>query len=203
MSAIPKSEWHKVGALYQSGKPMREVAKRYGVSIDAVVYILRKISIPRRSFAEANHLMYEAKPASFTFQPQQDKKLEMMGVMLYWAEGYKTEKASGIDFANSDPDMALVFLNFLRSRYTLDQHRLHFSLYHYSDQNQAELVNFWSKRLGVLPSQFKNHYVKKDPQTTRKKMSYGVLHIRYNDKKMLRDMLSLIQSYRKQYASVG
>lgn len=182
---------------------MRIVAEQYGVSIDAVVYVLRKISIPRRSFAEANHLMYEARPASFTFQPRQDKKLEMVGAMLYWAEGYKADTAFGLDFANSDPDMALIFLNFLRSRYILDQRRLHFSLYHYSDQNQAELVNFWSKKLDVLPSQFKNHYVKKDPQTTRKKMSYGVLHIRYNDKKMLRDMLSLIQSYKKQYASVG
>lgn len=203
MSAIPKTEWKNVGLQYQSGQPMRVVAKHYGVSIDAIVYVLRKTAVPRRSFAEANRLKFEAQQPSFSFRQKPSMELEMMGAMLYWAEGYKTEKASGIDFANSDPDMALIFLNFLRSRYTLDQHRLHFSLYHYSDQNQEVLVSFWSKRLGVLQSQFKNHYVKKDPQTTRKKMSYGVLHIRYNDKKMLRDVLSLIQSYRKQYASVG
>ena len=181
---------------------MRVVAKHYGVSIDAVVYVLRKIAVPRRSFTEASRIKFEAQQPSFSFRQKPSKELKMIGTMLYWAEGYKTEKASGVDFANSDPDMVLVFLNFLRSRYILDQHRLHFSLYHYSDQEQVHLIDFWSNKLGVPASQFKNHYIKKDPQINRRKMAYGVLHVRYNDKKMLRDLLNLIESYKSQYASV-
>lgn len=182
---------------------MRVVAKHYGVSIDAVVYVLRKTKIPRRSFTEANRLKFEAQLPSFSLQKRPSKVLEMMGVMLYWAEGYRADTAFGLDFANSDPDMVLVFLHFLRSRYVLDQKRLHFSLYHYSDQDQTALIEFWSQKLGVSAAQFKNHYIKKDPKSNRKKMLHGVLHIRYNDKKILRDMLNLIQSYKRHYASVG
>jgi hypothetical protein len=203
MSAIPKNEWGKVGDLYRSGQPMRLVANQYGVSIGAVVYVLRKSNIPRRSFAEANRLRFEVALPSFSLQLKPGKEFEMMGAMLYWAEGYKQPKAFGIDFANSDPDMALVFLKFLRSRYVLDQKRLHFSLYYYSDQDVSEIIRFWCKKLGVPASQFKNHYMKKDPQTNKRKMPYGVIHIRYNDKKLLRDVLNLIESYRVQYASVG
>jgi hypothetical protein len=196
VAAIPKNEWKNVGKLYQSGLPMRLVAQRYGVSIDSVVYILRKTAIPRRSFTEANRLKFEAKLPSFTINKDSNKELMAMGAMLYWAEGFKAASAYGIDFANSDPDMALVFMNFLRDRYTLDLKRLHFSLYHYSDQNQNEIIQFWCKKLLVSPEQFRNHYIRTDPQSGRRKMPHGVIHIRYNDKKLLRDMLNLIESYR-------
>ena len=119
--------------------------------------------------------------------------------MLYWAEGYKQPKAFGVDFANSDPDMAMLFLEFLRSRYILDQTRLHFSLYYYSDQKLNEIIRFWSKKLAVPAKQFKNHYMKQDPNTNGRKMSYGILHIRYNDKKLLRDLLSLIESHKQEF----
>lgn len=182
---------------------MRAVAEKYGVSIDAVVYVLRKNSTPRRSFSEANRLKYETKPASYTLKSNPNKTLELAGTMLYWAEGYKRETAFGIDFANSDPDMVLVFLKFLRSRYVLDASRLHFSLYYYSDQNLNETIRYWRKKLEVPAQQFKNHYRKEDPKKGGRKMPYGVLHIRYNDKKLLRDMLNLIESYKVLYASVG
>ena len=182
---------------------MRVVAEHYKVSIDAVTYVLRKSAIPRRSFIEANRISFESKLASFSLKSERDKELEIIGVMLYWAEGYKRETASGVDFTNSDPDMVLLFLKFMQSRYVLDENRLHFSLYYYSDQDLSEVIKFWCKKLKVSKSQFKNHYMKKDPQTNKRKMAYGVLHIRYNDKKMLRDILNLIESYKTQYASVG
>ena len=203
MASIPKKEWGKVGKLYQSGQPMRAVAEHYGVSIDAVTYVLSKFSVPGRSFSEANRLKFEAKPPSFTVRAQTNKELEIIGAMLYWAEGYKRETACGIDFANSDPDMALLFLQFLCARYILDKKRLYFSIYHYSDQNIEQLIALWCQKLGTIPKQFKNHYMRQDPKTNGRKLSYGVLHIRYNDKKLLRDVLNLIDSYKLQYASVG
>ena len=175
---------------------MRVVAKQYGVSIDAVTYVLRKTGVPRRSFTEANKIKFEAAPPSFTLRPKPDKELGIIGAMLYWAEGYKTDKASGIDFANSDPDMVLLFVTFLRNRYDLDQRKLHFSLFYYSDQALSKLVGFWSKKLDAPGSQFKTHYEHPDPKTGRRKMLYGVLHVRYFDKKLLRDVLNLIESYR-------
>jgi len=202
MSAIPKAKWGLVKKLYLSGLPMREVALRLNVSLDAVTYVLRRSSVPRRSLKEASRLTFEAKAPSFIIRKSRNvlrHEMELIGAMLYWAEGYKRETASGVDFANSDPDMAALFFCFLRSRYILDERRLYFSVYHYSDQNLAKITRFWSKKLGVSVSVFRHSYKRQDPKTQARKLPYGVLHIRYNDKKLLRDVLSLIESYKRKY----
>lgn len=125
--AVPHEKWWRVGKLYTSGLSMQEVAKQMGVSIDAITYVLRKTNVPRRSFLEANRLAFESKKPSFTIKKAYSRKgkdLELIGAMLYWAEGYKTNKATGVDFANSDPAMAACFMHFLRSRYVLDRKQI-------------------------------------------------------------------------------
>lgn len=202
MSAIAKKDWAKVGELYSSGLPMRAVAKELGVSIDAVTYVLRQLEMPRRDFRLASRLAYEAKTPTFSVRANSATRvseLDAIGAMLYWAEGYKRETASGIDFANSDPDMSKLFLTFLQERYLLDENRLHFSIYYYADQNFENILGFWSQKLERPMRQFKNHYRKSNPRLDTRKLPYGVLHVRYNDKKLLRDVLSLIESYRRKY----
>ena len=202
MSAIPKAKWGLVKKLYLSELPMREVALRLNVSLDAVTYAMRKSAVPRRSLKEASRLAFEAKTPSFAVRKSRNplrREMELIGAMLYWAEGYKRETASGVDFANSDPDMAALFFHFLMTRYILDTQRLYFSVYHYSDQDLAEIIKFWAKKLGVSASAFRHSYRKENPNLDSRKLPYGVLHIRYNDKKLLRDMLSLIESYKRKY----
>lgn len=46
---------------------------------------------------------------------------------------------------------------------------------------------------------FKNNYMKKDPNAHARKMMYGVLHIRYHDKKLLRDLLNLIELHKQKF----
>lgn len=199
-SALPKTRWHEIIELYQSGMPARTVAERLGISIDAVFYVMRKLQAPRRSFKDANRLAFEAKVPSFTVHTAKTlrgKDLELTGALLYWAEGYKTSKAAGIDFANSDPDMVLLFLQFLRSRYRLEASRLYCQLYYYADQDLRSITDFWSKKLDLPLLSFRYPYMKKDPRPNARKLPYGVLHIRYNDKKLLRDVLSLIHSYKR------
>ena len=181
---------------------MRAVAKHYGVSIDAVVYVLRKTATPRRSLSEASRLLFDSKPASFSLKSKGSKELETIGTMLYWAEGYKTDKASGIDFANSNSFMVKLFITFLRDRYELDEKRFRAFIYCYSNQDPLALILFWSKLLKVPTSQFSKPYIRKDYRKDGRKMKYGMIHIRYNDKKMLRDILDLIESYQSRYASV-
>lgn len=195
-SAIPKHHWDAVAKLYQSGLSMQKVADTYKVHIDAVSYILRKSKVPRRSFTEANKIAFESKQPSFSIRPVQTKEMNVIGAMLYWAEGYKTQKAPGIDFANSDPDMAYLFLRFLTTRYTLDRDRLYCQIYYYADQDISSLTTFWSRRLNLPLQAFRYPYKKQNPQLQAKKLQYGVVHIRYNDKKLLWDVLNLINSYR-------
>lgn len=199
LSAIPKAKWIEVGDLYLAGNSMRQVADTFNVPIDAVTYILRKMNVPRRSRTLGRVLRYESDPASYTLRSSEITELDKMGALLYWAEGYKRESSSGIDFANSDPDMALAFWKFMQGRYVLDQKRLYFSIYHYSDQDIQVLVRFWSEKLGVSSTQFKHHYQKSNPIKQARKLAYGVLHIRYTDKKILRDVRKLIECCKVRY----
>lgn len=195
--AVPKDEWADVATRYTSGLSMQEVADQYKVSIDAVTYILRKTGVPRRSFAEANRLKFESKKPSFIVRKRDSDKareMDVIGAMLYWAEGYKRETATGIDFANSDPDMALLFWRFLQNRYILDMKRLHFSVYYYEDQHLSPLIHFWAAKLNVPKSSFRHAYMKRGAKPNARKLPYGVLHIRCTDKKLLWDVLKLIES---------
>lgn len=201
-SAIPKKQWTNVGTIYKSGLPMRAVAERYNVAIGAVVYVLRQTNVPRRSFSVACGITFESKKPSFFVRKMRSirsMELNLIGAMLYWAEGYKTAKASGIDFANSDPNMAQLFMFFLKSRYTLDSKRLYCQIYYYADQDIEAITRYWSKKLSLPRTSFRYPYKKDNFKVGGKKLLYGVVHIRYNDKKLLRDVLNLIESYRRKY----
>jgi len=204
--AVPKEKWSEVAASYLSGLPMREVAQRFSVSIDAVVYVLRKTRTPRRSFSEASHITFANKKPSFSLRKgnsRSRREMELMGATLYWAEGYKTAKATGIDFANSDPDMAQLFLRFLRTRYVLDLSRLYCQIYYYTDQNIGAITAFWAQKLDMPQTAFRSPYAKQNPKPTAKKLPYGVVHIRYSDKKLLWDVLNLIKSCKVEFCVGG
>lgn len=205
-SAIPKSKWKTVGKLYMSGLSMRMVAERFGVSIDAVVYVLRKTGVRRRTTAETNRLLYEAQDPSFSVKKprsQKEKDLHLIGAMLYWAEGYKQPSALGIDFANSDPEMARLFMRFLRTRYVLDEERIRASVYCYANQDTKKIIQFWSTMLEIPKEKFIKPYIRKDHKKGVRQMPHGLVHIRYHDKKLLRDVLGLIESCRHKYCVGG
>lgn len=82
--------------------------------------------------------------------------------------------------------MILIFLRFLRDICGIDESKLRVYLYCYADQKIGRLISFWSKITGIPSSQFTKPYVRNDfnPQKSGK-MKYGLLHIRYGDKKLL------------------
>lgn len=202
MASIPKSDWPRVASLYGSGLSMRAVAVQLNVSINAVTYVLRKQKVARRSASETNRIAFNAKPPSFSVNPsssKSDQALHAIGAMLYWAEGHDTDKAQGVDFANCDPDTVKMFLAFLRTRYTLDENRLRIFLYCYANQDVSALINFWSITLHIPASQFTKPYVRADFRETGRRMPYGLVHVRYSDKKLLLDIRKLIESYVQLY----
>ncbi len=122
--------------------------------------------------------------------------------MLYWGEGYKGDDlnpAKQVDFANSDPEMILLFMNFLRSVYVLDEKRFRVYLYCYSNQNIPKIIKFWSKLAGIPRSQFTKPYVRSDYKVDGRVMKHGMVHIRYCDKKLLIDIMELIGEYKKEF----
>ena len=181
---------------YDKNLSMREIAEKLDISIDAVVYFMRKNKIPRRSLSETNALLFKNKKPSFQENNKLslfEEKLKITGLVLYWGEGYKTIKSSGVDFANSDPDMIYVFVKFLRKIYRVDEKRFRILLYCYADQNIKPLIDFWSKLTGISKRQFSKPYVRKDFRKDGRKMKYGMVHIRYADKKLFLSIMKSVE----------
>lgn len=206
MASIQKKQLPVVRKMYEVRKmSMQDIADELGVTIDAVTYFMRKHKIKRRSSSETNRHKFNRKPATFSIRNGLEKDLEkhrIIVAMLYWAEGYKTEKSGGIDFANSDVDMIKIFISSLRHVFCLDENRFRILLYCYSNQDVQKLISFWSDVVGVSKEQFTKPYIRNDYRRGGRKMKYGLIHIRYHDKKLLLEVKKLIESY-KQEICVG
>lgn len=191
---------------YQDCLSMKEIGIRLNVSLDAVCYFMRHNKLRRRSFAESNVVSFSKKKLSFSIPKRlsvKEEKLKMIGVVLYLCEGYKTQKSSGIDLANCDPEIIVAFVKFLRDIFHVDESRFRILLYCYSNQNQEKLISYWSKLTKIPKSQFSKPYVRTDFQIAKSsKMPYGLVHIRYSDKKLLEVMRGWITEFKKEFAPV-
>ncbi len=189
---------------YQEQYSQRVVAEKLGVSIDAVVYFMRKHNLKRRTLKEDSAVRFKNKPLSYCIKKNltaKEQALKIIGITLYWGEGYKTEKSNGIDLANSDVAMVLVFLQFLRKICHVNESRLRVLLYCYSNQNHKSLVNFWSKATKIPVKQFTKPYVRKDFNYAKMdRMPNGMVHIRYADKKLLAVIKGWIEECKIQHA---
>jgi hypothetical protein len=207
MAVLAKKDSKQLERLYvRDKKTMQEIARHFNVSLDAVVYAMRKHGIPRRTLKEASALCFKQKAPSFARINKQNAKTKMldaMGAMLYWAEGSKNPAGGMVDFANSDPMMVQLFLRYLRTLYVPDEKRFRIYLYCYSDQNVKKLITFWSSVTAISETQFTKPYVRKDFKLDGRKMLYGMIHVRYGDKKLLLDILSQIEKYKDRFCAGG
>ncbi|MBU1045954.1 hypothetical protein KJ616_02430 [Patescibacteria group bacterium] len=127
--------------------------------------------------------------------------------MLYWAEGAKPNAAKRswtVDLANSDPRMIMLFLRFLRTICRVDKKRLRVFLYCYANQNIDSLKQYWHNITHIPLSQFTKPYVRKDfIQEKTGKMPHGLIHIRYNDKKLILQISDWIREYLEENSIAG
>jgi len=198
-AALTVAQQKEAGKLYRSGLSARQVADHFKVSLDATYYALRHQSVERRSASETNRIRFEAKPLSYRIKEHltpAEERLKMAAIMLYWAEGYKVGKGT-VDFANSDPHMALIFRKFLSEICHIDETRVRGHLYCYEGQNVSELTKYWSKLLAIPKKQFIKPYIKEASQPTPcgERMLHGLVHIVYCDTKLLRQILKWIEEY--------
>lgn len=205
MATLSQSQLEKVKKLYYEKKySMKAVGEACGVSLDCTAYFMRKNDLKRRTLSEEQRLRFDNKKPSFSVRKNnsQTNELNALGAMLYWGEGYKGDDkhpAKMVDFTNSDPEMILLFLRFLRNSFILDTSKFRILLYCYSDQNVNKLINFWSNCTKIDKSLFIKPYIRKDFKIGVRKMKYGLIHIRYHDKKLLLELKKMIDSYKIKY----
>lgn len=171
---------------------MQEVGRKLGKSTWSIRSIMKRKNILRRPSNITKSIQYQKSPLSF--QPKfhlsnQEEKLKIAGLMLYWAEGSK-KNTKGIDFANSDPKMITLFIAFLRQIYTPNESRFRIYLYTHNKQNIKEQINYWSEITNIPTSQFTKPYIHRNQDPKHDKMPHGLIHIRYSDKRLLELIIS-------------
>jgi hypothetical protein len=181
---------------WAKGNNVGEIAKQLGVSVWSLYGFMDKNNIARRSYSEANFLVHKDKP-QFKVKTEltsAEEKLRIAGIMLYWAEG--TLKGSTVDFANSDPRMIKIFMKFLREICGVCEERLRLYLYAYPYMDMNEVKVFWQDVTKIPQNQFTKPYIGKgNSDINKRKLAHGLVHIRYNDKKLLEMIGGWIREY--------
>jgi len=189
---ISKNQEKLVKKYYCQGKMGPEIAEILNLSLKQIYSSLKRQNIPRKSLWEQNKIIFENKPLSFDFKEKmlkKEKELLIAAIMLYYGEGAKTGVT--VDFTNSDEQVIKLFLKFLRKICRVDEKKLRFYLYCFSDQNADKLISFLSSQLKVEPNQFTKPHVRSAFNRGKRVMKNGVIHVRYSDKKLLEKILSL------------
>jgi len=196
----------EVKRLYhKEGLSAKDIAKLFNRSSGGVYRFMKRNELYRRQAFETNGIKYNKQKPSFTIKKDLsfvDKKLKIAGIMLYWAEGYKNLskniRGGTIDLANSDTKMIKTFLKFLREICGINESRLRVQMYCYANQNVDLLKKYWSDNTDIPLSQFIKPYVKKDFKEDKiDKMKYGLIHIRYSDKKLFLKIKEWTEEYLK------
>lgn len=105
---------------YKEGLSTIEIAKKLQITPWIVQKFMVRNKLPRRTFSEANVERFKKQPITFLLKRNlspKERELKIAGTMLYWAEGSKSNpkiRMWTVDFANSDPLMIKLFLQFLR-----------------------------------------------------------------------------------------
>lgn len=187
--------------LYNKEKwSVPRIAGYFGVSPFRIYSSFRRAGVTRRAAAENNQLLFSAKEPSFHLKKNlsfQEKILKAIGIILYWCEGSKWDGELKVDFANSDVGLVKLFMRFLRKICGVNEEKLRGHLYCYSNQRPAALQKIWSKATGIPPKKFMKPYIRKDFKTSNSgKLSVGVFHVCYLDKKLLLQLKEWIEEYR-------
>lgn len=153
---------------------------------------LAKLAELERCRAEA-----EAWVASMT-----DRELTAFCIGLYAGEGNKTKSMVGL--ANTNPELLLAFLTWLRSEFQIDESRLRVVLYLHEELDLAAAVTFWSDLLGIPSSQFGKPYrAIADPTRRNSKHEYGCATVRYSCSLTIRRLLALVEAVTYRVANPG
>jgi len=115
-----------------------------------------------------------------------------IGLMLYWAEGDKANKAF-VALTNSNPNVLKYFVTWFRKYYKIDGNKLKCRLYIWEDLDEERAKDFWSKLLKISKNNFTKSYIqKKIPKIRKNKHEFGVCRVGYCSTKTLKLILKEI-----------
>lgn len=127
------------------------------------------------------------------------RELFLVGLMLYWAEGAKTQSIASV--TNSDPRIIKLFVIWLEQCLQVDRSQLRGEVHIYPDIDVDEAETYWSAISGIPRSQFYKAQVDQRSHksiTKRGKLKYGTLHVKVlgaGSTKLHRNILGWIEGF--------
>ena len=88
------------------------------------------------------------------------KELWLMGIMLYWKSGNKSDLKKGVHFSSSDPEMIKLFLKWLCKIGGVQSEEIKFEIFA-PKKSIEETVSKWSKITGFSEGCFKHSHTQK------------------------------------------
>lgn len=133
------------------------------------------------------------------------RELMLIGASLYWAEGYKNfnhkrKSYPYINFANSDPTMVVVFINFLEKVLKISKDKMRAIVYAYPATNKPEAIHYWQNITNIPKENFRLlQLVSKSSKGKRSKnlLPYGTLQLRSSGRKEFFKIQGLIDGIAK------
>jgi hypothetical protein len=108
--------------------------------------------------------------AKTSFQTSRNDPLFHAGIALYWAEGSKTDSMWSL--INTDVDLVLTMLSWLRNYTQVSSDDIYFRLYAHKPYAHENLEAWWQKRLEAGPEQFLKTVYKETKHLVKQKAGH-------------------------------
>lgn len=121
-----------------------------------------------------------------------NNRLFLIGISLYWAEGYKKgaygSKWKAVDFANSDSELVKIMVKFFRNICQVKNEKIKVQLIAHKNIDINKAVSYWSNLTNIPKAQFIKTCCSINKSSKNKRnvssLTHGTVHIRINDVKL-------------------
>lgn len=194
--------------LRNLGKSYSEIRKQVSVSKSTLSLWLRDIEFTPKQKAELKGRQksrYEGAKANQRKRIERTEKiikeakkelplylkhpLFLSGLMLYWAEGSKSEQEERLEFNNSDPLMIKFMMRWFREICKVPEEKFRIHLYIHELFCRKDIEKYWSAITNIPLDQFHKTQIKSTSLKHRKNRLYnGTCAIRIGNRDLFRKM---------------
>ena len=125
--------------------------------------------------------------------------LHIIGCMLYWAEGHKSNNKNTVKFTNMDVKMLNIFLDFIKRYYTIDNSKIKINIHtaSHTNKNIDDMKKYWINELDLKEENIGSISIDKREVTNKKYHSdyNGVCSIIINSTEILQRIYGSIKKY--------
>lgn len=200
-----QKEYEQTITLRKKGLSIKKIAKSLSISVSTASLWSKEVSLTEkqreklknrktrishlRRLARKSHLEKIVrverlfKSAKSEIYPLNNQELFLVGLALYWAEGFKSLKEGRLGFCNSDPKMIKFIIIWFRKSLKIKSRdfilRTEFNESH-KDRTE-EIKNFWSKVTRLSLEQFEKPFYHRSiwlREYPNRDKYFGVLRIR-------------------------